>query len=60
MGLGVLNIPGILKALLDIRFQGHVALEYEENSDAPLLAMQESFAYMRGVLATMKPVREGS
>lgn len=54
MGLGVLDIPGMVKALLDMRFKGHVALEYEENADDPLMGMIESFAYLRGVLAGMK------
>jgi hypothetical protein len=35
-------------------YKGGVMLEYEINADNPLPGMQESFAYMRGVLAGMK------
>jgi inosose dehydratase len=52
-GRGVINIPGVLKALLDIGFNGHVALEYEVNGKNPMPGMIESFAYMRGVLAAL-------
>jgi hypothetical protein len=31
----------------------HVALEYEANANAPMPGVQESFAYMRGVLAAI-------
>jgi len=53
VGRGVIDIPGVLKALLDIGFDGHVALEYEVNGKNPMPGMIESFAYMRGVLAAL-------
>lgn len=53
VGRGVINIPGVLKALKEINFAGHVALEYEIHENDPLPGMIESFAYIRGVLATM-------
>ena len=53
VGKGVINIVGILKALLDIRYPYHVALEYEINETNPLMGMNESFAYSRGVLAAI-------
>lgn len=51
VGKGVLDIPGLFKALRKIGFAGHAALEYEINEDDPVPGMKESLAYMRGVLA---------
>jgi len=53
LGRGVIDIVGILKALLAIRYSHHVALEYEINETNPLMGMAECFAYARGVLATL-------
>jgi sugar phosphate isomerase/epimerase len=53
VGKGVLDIPGLFRALRKIGFNGHVGLEYEINADNPLVGMKESFAYMRGVLAAI-------
>jgi sugar phosphate isomerase/epimerase len=54
VGEGVLPIPAIFKQLQRMGYKGGVMLEYEINADNPLPGMQESFAYMRGVLAGMK------
>ncbi len=51
VGRGVIDIAGVLKALLQIKFPYHLALEYEDKADAPLPGMTESFGYIRGVLA---------
>jgi inosose dehydratase len=53
LGKGVINIVGVLKALLDIHYLHHVALEYEINESNPLMGMVECFAYARGVLAAL-------
>jgi sugar phosphate isomerase/epimerase len=53
VGRGVIDIPGVLKALLDLNFTGHVALEYEKDENNPLPGMKESFGYIRGVLAAL-------
>lgn len=53
VGRGVIDIPGVLKALLDVGFTGHVALEYEKDADNPMPGMIESYAYLRGVLAAL-------
>jgi inosose dehydratase len=53
LGKGVINIVGVLKALLDVRYSHHVALEYEINENNPLMGMTECFAYARGVLAAL-------
>jgi sugar phosphate isomerase/epimerase len=51
VGKGVIDFPGLFRALIKIGYTGHVGLEYEINADEPLPGMQQSFAYMRGVLA---------
>jgi len=50
VGMGIIDIPGVFRALLKVGFQGHAALEYETHPDDPLPGVKESFAYMRGVL----------
>jgi sugar phosphate isomerase/epimerase len=51
VGRGVIDIVGVLKALVQIKYPHHVALEYEVHEDAPMPGIIESFAYQRGVLA---------
>lgn len=53
VGQGVIDIAGVLKALVKLKFPYHVALEYEANSNAPMPGVLESFAFMRGVLAAL-------
>jgi len=53
VGKGATDIPGVLRALLAMKFPYHVALEYEANADAPLPGVKGSFDYMRKVLASM-------
>ncbi len=50
VGRGVIDIVGVLKALREINYPYHLALEYEDNAAAPLPGMVESFGYIRGVL----------
>jgi sugar phosphate isomerase/epimerase len=51
VGEGVIDIPGVLKALLQVRFSGHLGLEYELTPDNPLPGMKQSLAYITKVLA---------
>jgi inosose dehydratase len=53
LGKGVINIVAVLKALLDVRYTHHVALEYEINETSPLMGMTECLAYARGALAAL-------
>jgi sugar phosphate isomerase/epimerase len=53
VGRGVLDFPGLFRTLLKIGYTGQVGLEYEIKADNPLPGMQESLAYMRGVLAAI-------
>jgi sugar phosphate isomerase/epimerase len=49
VGKGVLDIPGLFRALIKAKYTGHVGLEYEINADDPVVGMKESISYMRGV-----------
>jgi inosose dehydratase len=53
VGRGVLDVRGMLKALLDIGYTHHVGLEYEKDMNDPIPGAAESFGYIRGVLACM-------
>jgi inosose dehydratase len=53
VGRGVIDIVGVVKALVRLKYPHHVALEYEIHSDAPMPGIIESFAYLRGVLAAL-------
>jgi sugar phosphate isomerase/epimerase len=53
VGKGVLDIPGLFRALLREKFAGHVGLEYEINVDSPQVGIKESVAYERGVNAAL-------
>ena len=50
MGRGVIDIPGVLKALKKINYQGILAFEYEKDAENPLAGFAESVGYARGVL----------
>ena len=53
LGRGVLDIRGMLKALLDIGYVYHVGLEHEKDMSDPIPGVAESFGYIRGTLAGM-------
>jgi len=53
VGKGVIDIVAVLKALINVKYDGNVALEYEADGDAPMPAVRASYAYMHGVLAAI-------
>ncbi|HEX6211532.1 MAG TPA: sugar phosphate isomerase/epimerase [Methylomirabilota bacterium] len=53
VGRGVIDFPALFRTLLKLGYKGQVGLEYEINADNPVPGMQESLAYMRGVLAAL-------
>jgi sugar phosphate isomerase/epimerase len=53
VGDGLMPVPEIFRALIDIHYPGQVDLEYEIHADDPMPGVVKSFAYMRGVLAGM-------
>jgi len=53
LGEGVVNLPAVFDELVKMRFDGHVALEYESEPSNPFPAMDKSFAYVRDLLARL-------
>lgn len=53
VGEGVMPVPKIFKALIDIQYQGFVDLEYEIKPDDPMPGVRKSHEYMRKVLRDM-------
>jgi len=51
IGDGKLPFPALFKQLKKMGYQGCVNMEYEINGKDPMLGMQRSLSYMRGVLA---------
>jgi sugar phosphate isomerase/epimerase len=54
VGRGILDIRGILRALLDINYAYHVGLEHEKDMRDPIPGVAESIGYIRGTLAAMR------
>ncbi|MDO8541440.1 MAG: sugar phosphate isomerase/epimerase [Opitutaceae bacterium] len=53
VGAGRLDIRGMLKALLDVKYNGVVSFEYEKVFGNPVVGLAESVGYVRGVLAAL-------
>lgn len=51
VGEGKMPTGGIFRQLAKMKYPGYVNLEYEIEPDNPMPGMQQSFAYMRGVIA---------
>ena len=54
VGDGVLPIVAIFKQLHRMNYTGGVMLEYEINESDPMMGMQKSLSYMRGVMAGLR------
>ena len=52
-GKGVIDFPRVLQALLDVKFAGHLEIEYEDTPDNPLPGMKESMVFLRKVFAQL-------
>ena len=44
---GILDVPGVLKALKEVKFTGHIAIEYEANPNDPSPDMKKCVAYVK-------------
>ena len=55
VGRGVLDIRGMLQALLDTGFAGHLGFEHERTAENPLPGIAESVGYTKGVLSCITP-----
>jgi sugar phosphate isomerase/epimerase len=53
VGSGRLDIPGMLRALLEVKYQGVVAFEYEKVAGNPVTGLAESVGYVRGLLSVL-------
>jgi inosose dehydratase len=53
LGRGIIDFPGLVRALIDVKFKGVAAFEYEEHADDPLPGLAECVGYMNGVLAAI-------
>jgi len=51
VGRGVLDIRGMLKALLEIQYAHHVGFEHERTAEDPLPGLAESVGYTKATLA---------
>ena len=49
-GRGVIDIPGVMRALIHIGYSGVAALEFEKDAEDPLAGAAESIGYFNGVL----------
>jgi len=53
VGRGIIDIPGVVKALKKINYAGNVAFEYEKDANDPLPGLAESVGYLKGVIKTV-------
>ena len=51
VGRGIIDIPGVVKMLRKVKYDGMISLEHERNMDNPFLGIAESIGYIRGVIA---------
>ena len=52
-GRGVLDLPKVLRALLDIGYAHLLSFEYEKDEDDPLPGLAETVGYVKGLLRGM-------
>lgn len=50
IGHGKMDIPKILAALKEIKYNGVVAIEYEKDAEQAVFGLSESVGYLRGIL----------
>jgi inosose dehydratase len=50
VGRGVIDIPGLLRVLVNMGYAGTAAFEYEKDEKDPLPGLAESAGYVKGVL----------
>ena len=53
VGRGVMDIPAMLKSLLEINYAGHLGFEHEKTPEDPIPGVAESVGYTKGVLRMM-------
>lgn len=53
IGRGVIDIPGLLRTLIRLKYTGTLHIEHEKDENDPLPGVAESAGYLRGVLDTL-------
>jgi sugar phosphate isomerase/epimerase len=53
LGRGVIDIPGLLRALVKVGYQGMASYEYEADEKDPLPGVCECVGYTKGALASL-------
>jgi inosose dehydratase len=53
VGRGIIDFPGLVRALIEVKFNGVAAFEYEEQPSDPLPGLAESVGFLKGVIAAM-------
>lgn len=53
IGRGVIDIPGFLRIIKKIDYQGVLSFEFEKDADDPLPGVAESVGYVNGVLSVI-------
>ncbi len=53
IGRGVIDVPRVLRTLIQVNFNGVAAFEFEKDEEDPLPGVAESVGFVRGVLATI-------
>jgi inosose dehydratase len=53
VGRGIIDFPGLVRALIEVKFKGVASFEYEEQPDDPLPGLAESVGFFKGVIATI-------
>jgi inosose dehydratase len=55
IGRGVIDIPGVVRALLKIHYTGTASFEFEKDGNDPLPGVAESLGFVKGVLSVIRP-----
>ena len=50
IGRGVIDIPKLVRLLVDLKYEGVVSFEYEKDADDPMPGLCESVGYVKGCL----------
>ncbi len=53
IGRGVVDMPKVIRALINVGFNGVAAFEFEKDADDPLTGLAESVGFVRGIVATV-------
>lgn len=58
VGEGIMPVRKMFEALIAVKYRGFIDLEYEIHPDDPMPGVTKSFAYMRGVAASLGDAKQ--